>query len=53
MDLDGNPTEDENVTHWDENGFLEIRETIEEEELKGEDKKEKVKSDVKDAEVNG
>lgn len=24
--LDGQPTDDDNVTHWDENGFLDIRE---------------------------
>lgn len=31
-DLEGNPTNDENITHWDENGFLEIRESFEDEE---------------------
>lgn len=38
-DLEGNPTSNEDVTHWDENGFLEIREEVEGEELKGEEVK--------------
>ena len=28
-DLDGKPTENEDITHWDESGFLEIREELE------------------------
>jgi hypothetical protein len=31
-DVDGNPTTDENMTHWDENGFLEIREDFDDQE---------------------
>ena len=30
-DVEGNPTDNEDVTHWDENGFLEIREEVPEE----------------------
>jgi hypothetical protein len=30
--LDGNPTNDDDTTHWDENGFLDIREEYGEEE---------------------
>lgn len=30
-DLEGNPTQDDNVTHWDEDGFLDIREEYDEE----------------------
>ena len=28
--MQGNPTSDDNVTHWDEHGFLEIREEFDE-----------------------
>ena len=37
-DIEGNPTDNENITHWDENGFLEIREELEE-EIKTEESK--------------
>ena len=29
--MDGKPTQDDSKTHWDENGFLDIRELEEEE----------------------
>jgi hypothetical protein len=28
-DIDGKPTDNEDITHWDESGFLEIREELE------------------------
>ena len=40
VDLDGKPTSDDAVTHWDEDGFLEIRESAdgEQEEVKASEK---------------
>jgi len=34
-DLEGNPTTDDTKTHWDENGFLDIREEIDENDTSG------------------
>ena len=38
--LDGNPTSDDTATHWDEDGFLDIRESVDgdEEEVKASEK---------------
>ena len=33
--MEGNPTNNEATTHWDENGFLDIRETEDEPESSG------------------